>query len=94
MDKIKRARTRIALFAYAYEIKHNSLVSDAQYDKEANELDYKSRTDDNLLDYFFMTQYKPYTGIWVHQHPDIETGKLEALYEYVSRNIKANSRAH
>ena len=88
MDNIKRARIRIALFAYAYEFKNDSIVSDTQYDKEARELDYTTETDNKELDDFFRKEYTPDSGMWVRKHPDVATGKLEGLYQYIRRSIK------
>lgn len=85
MDKIKRARIRVALFAYAYEIKNDSIITDTQYDKEARELDYTTSTDDGVLDNFFRTQYSPDTGMWIYNHPGTVSGELEELYQYLKR---------
>lgn len=94
MDKIKRARIRLALFAYAYEFKSDSMISDTEFDRLSLELDYTTPTDNKEIDEFFRTEFQPHTGMWIRKHPDIATGKLEQLYQYISRNIKANSRAH
>lgn len=71
-ELVTRARIRISILAYAYEFLGYSLVSDAEYDKLALELDTTTSTNDKLLDKFFKNEYQAYTGQWIHNHPEIE----------------------
>lgn len=65
VDEIRRARIKIAVMAYAYEIADDALVSDEEYDK--------------LLDDFFKDEFTPDTGMWIHNHPEID--KIAAIYK-------------
>ena len=74
----KRKRIRCALFAYAYEL-GEPLVPDAEFDALATSIDPSVSTGDEKLDAFFRTEFQPYTGSWVHAHPEL--WKLSDLYE-------------
>lgn len=80
IEEAERARRiRLALWAYAYEFKSESLVSDAKFDEVAKEIDPAILTGHAILDHFFQTVFSPHTGQWVHSHPEL--GKLAALYD-------------
>ena len=78
VEKQRRLRILLSLYAYAYEFKARSIVSDAEYDRLAFLIDTSISTDNKKLDNFFKKEYNPYTGQWIHKHP--EKNKLEALY--------------
>lgn len=78
VEKQRRLRIMLSLYAYAYEFKNRSIVSDADYDRLALEVDTSIDTGNKKLDEFFKKEYSAYTGQWVHKHP--EKSKLEALY--------------
>lgn len=65
-----RRRINVAVWAYAYEIENDPLVDDATFDREALLVRPEITTDYPLLDRFFQTEFAPYTGQWVHRHPD------------------------
>ena len=77
IDDIRRGRIRISVFACAYEMYDTSLLSDTEYDKLALSIDTTTRTDNTLMDDFFRDEYRPYTGSWVYNHPEL--GKLRLL---------------
>jgi len=72
----RRRRIRLSLWAYAYEIENTSLVDDAQFDVEAQRSDPTINT--GHLDDWWRKEFKPYTGQWIHRHPEIVL--IEALY--------------
>lgn len=79
-DRVQREKQRrilVAAYAYAYEVENDPIVSDAEYDAIAEEIDPSIETGHAVLDKFFRTKYSPYTGQWVWKHPDYET--LERL---------------
>lgn len=75
----RRRRVRLALWAFAYEFKDESLVPDAVFDEEAMRVDPSVSTGHAVLDTFFRTVYTPHSGQWIHEHPELE--RVEALYE-------------
>lgn len=62
-------RFKVALYAYAYEIESDSLVSDTEFDRLAAMIDPKRVTGDVKLDRFFAKEFAPHTGSWVHAYP-------------------------
>jgi len=79
-------RAQVALWAFAYEIMNDSIVSDAVYDTRCLEVDLSVTTNRPDLDEWFKGNFQPYTGAWVHAHP--EKIKLASLYERL-RGIKS-----
>lgn len=78
VEKQRRIRILLSLYAYAYEYKACSIVSDAEYDNLALQVDTSISTGNKKLDHFFKREYLPHTGQWIHKHP--EKDKLEAMY--------------
>lgn len=76
----RHRRISVALWAYAYEFEAESLVSDAKFDEWCLKVDRSVRTGSDALDAFFCHggAFAPYTGMWVHQHPELD--KLADLY--------------
>lgn len=83
-----RRRIRVAVAAYAYEIAHDPIMSDAEFDSLAREIDPDEPTGNRKLDHFFMVHFDPSTGMWVHDHPEI--GKLKHIYETIHRPAPAD----
>lgn len=86
----KRKRINVALWAYAYEIKDDPMVSDAMFDKVCTEIDLAIATDSIELDAWFFLHFDPCTGQWVHSHPELD--KLAALYDRLtSHKVKVQT---
>lgn len=66
----RRRRIRVSVWAYAYELLDVSLVSDAEFDREAQAVDVNVSTGHPQLDAFFREHFADYTGQWVHKHPE------------------------
>lgn len=76
-ERERRRRIRVAAWAYAYEVDAAPLVDDATYDAEAAIIDPFASTGNDVLDWFFLTEFQPHTGQWVHKHPELD--KLRKL---------------
>lgn len=74
-----RRRIRLAVAAYAYEFEDDPVMTDAEFDRIAMEIDPDAPTGNLVLDKFFMLFFEPATGMWVRNHPDIPG--LKRLYE-------------
>lgn len=73
-----RRRIKVCLWAYAYEIHSDSIVSDGEYDNECMLVDLKIKTLNKGMDKWFKSNFDPSTGMWIHSHPNKEY--LEQLY--------------
>jgi orotate phosphoribosyltransferase len=83
--EIERAkRIRVSLWAYAYEEKGHSIVSDVVFDQTCHEIDPSVDTGNPPLDHFFKTCFHPCTGCWIHEHPDLRG--IELLYQRLFMN--------
>ena len=74
-----RNRIRLSVAAYAYEFVGDSIMSDQEYDELSLKINPKEKTDNDMMDKFFRTQFQPDTGMWIRTHPEIK--KLEYLYK-------------
>jgi len=83
VDVERHRRILVAIWAYAYEIADDPLVSDAVFDYEAAQIDPTVSTGRSRLDEFFATEFSPDTGQWVHKHP--HPNKL--AYHYTKRSF-------
>jgi len=77
-NKEIRNRILISVYAYAYELCNDSLVSDYEYDRLAQEIDVNVSTNNIILDRFFKNRYVSYSGSWISIHPEIE--KIREIY--------------
>ena len=75
----RRRRISLSVATYAYEIADNPIMDDAMWDWTAAQIDRRVPTGHPLLDEFFLTQFSAMTGMWIHQHPELE--KIKAIYE-------------
>jgi len=74
-----RGRIFISVWAYAYEILDRPLVDDFTFDKLAQRITPRIGTGHLILDEFFATHFSPMTGMWIHQHPELD--KVKATFE-------------
>ena len=65
----------MAVAAYAYEFDHNIIMSDHEFDAECLKIDPSIDTGRPHLDHFFRTEFAACTGVWIHQHPELEKVK-------------------
>jgi len=66
----RRNRIRLSVWAYAYELMDDPLVSDELFDSVAAQIDPSVSTGNKKLDAFFKAEFSPFTGMWVRKHPD------------------------
>lgn len=67
----RRNRIRLSVWAYAYEIKNESLVDDHAFDALAVAIRPEMGTGNDQMDRFFRTEFSPDTGMWIRRHPNI-----------------------
>ena len=79
VERERRNRILLALYAYAYEFRNHSLVSDADYDTLARGINPSLETGNHAIDHFFANGYSADTGMWIHQHPDLHG--IRRIYE-------------
>lgn len=81
VERERLNRIQLSLFAYAYEIESNPLISDADFDEKARAIQPSMSTENELLDKFFLEEFDPCTGQWIHSHPQLD--RVAALYRRV-----------
>lgn len=77
----RRNRIRLSVAAYAYEIDSDPVMSDAEFDSLARQIDPMIDTGHAELDLFFLMDFHPDTGLWVRNHPELD--KLAACVRRV-----------
>lgn len=75
----------VLLWAYAYEFEAVSLVSDHEFDRVCLLIDPLVDTGHPIADGFFLTEFHPCTGAWIHAFPELEG--IKKLYQRVG-NLK------
>lgn len=79
VERQRWLRIRLAIAAYAYELRADSIMTDAEFDSLSLEVDTSVKTGRRKLDNFFAKHFSPDTGGWVHHHPELR--KVAALYD-------------
>ena len=74
----RRNRIKLSVAAFAYEVVGQSIMSDAEFDTLARAIRPHVATGKSNLDAFFLSQFSPDTGMWIHKHPEL--AKIESLY--------------
>ena len=82
--KETRKRIRVTVAAWAYEVLQEPIMDDAQYDALAYSIDLSVDTRRPDLDKWYRQNFKPYTGSWVHGHP--ERARLDQLTKFVLKS--------
>ena len=80
----RHLRAKLAVCAYAYEIMHESLVSDAWFDEACRRVNLKQSTGNKKLDAWWRKNFDPSTGMWVHSHPD--KARLEQIAQRIIKD--------
>lgn len=83
-----RRRIRVSVGAYAYEIANKPIMPDAEWDILTAKIDRFVGTCHPLLDEFFVTQFSPMTGMWIHNHPELSG------IEKIFKRYYAATRSH
>lgn len=74
-----RNRIRVSVAAFAYEVENSPIMSDAEFDALAASIDPDFTTGRGPEDLFFLMEFEPHTGSWIHKHPDLPG--IKRLYE-------------
>jgi hypothetical protein len=74
-----RRRIALSVSAYAYEIADTPIVTDASFDQLAEQINPKQGTCHPILDEFFAYKFSPMTGMWIHEHPELD--KIARTYK-------------
>lgn len=74
-----RRRIQLSVAAYAYEIEDSPIMSDQLFDWFAGRICKRMGTCHPILDEFFLVHFSPMTGMWIHQHPDLNG--IRRIYE-------------
>lgn len=82
--KETQLRIRVSLYAFGYEFRDTPIVPDAIYDFLASQINLNNKTKRPDLDFWFICNFNPDTGLWIHDHPELD--KLEKLYERLYTN--------
>ena len=69
MGRERKRRIKLAVWAYAYELMAHSVVDDGTFDRECLKVDLTQSTGNAVLDAWWRENFKPWTGMWVHNHP-------------------------
>lgn len=69
--EVKR-RIGISVAAYAYEIADTPIMTDNDFDRCASQINRGMGTCHPILDEFFAYHFSPMTGMWIHEHPELE----------------------
>lgn len=79
IEKERRRRILLSLWAYAYEYAGEPMVSDAVFDAEAHKVDLSIDTGNVKMDKWFRENFADYTGSWIGKHPELD--KIKRIYE-------------
>lgn len=74
-----RRRILLAIWAYAYEFHNHSIVSDSVFDLESYQVNLQMQTNRPDLDFWFVCNFHPCTGMWIHKHPELS--RIATLYK-------------
>ncbi len=79
-----KRRIKLSIWAYAYEFESHSIVDDSIFDVESYQVNLNIRTGRPDLDMWFVINFQPCTGMWIHKHPDLK--RIAELYERYYKN--------
>lgn len=79
VEREVQRRILVTQAAYAYEIANKIIMSDYSFDKLAQTINPRFGTCHPVLDEFFATRFSPMTGMWIHDHPELD--RVAALFK-------------
>ena len=71
VERERRNRILVSVYAYAYEFRDEALIPDSEYDALARLIQPSVATGNAILDRFFREHYSPDTGMWIRWHPEL-----------------------
>ena len=87
-----RRRIQLTVATYAYEVKDDPFLSDDQWDRLAQTINPRLGTCHPVLDEFFASRFSPMTGMWIHEHPELD--KVSRLYNHFYRLRRSFRATH
>ena len=72
-----RRRVKLTLWAYSYEFMNHSMVDDHKFDEECRKVDLTISTRRPDLDGWWREKFDPSTGMWIHNHPELDILKTQ-----------------
>lgn len=72
-EEERKRRINLTIWACSYEFYDTPIVSDGTYDEEGLKVDLNIETGRPDLDVWWKDNFSPYTGQWIHNHPELET---------------------
>lgn len=79
VEREVRRRIKLAVWAYAYEVAGDALVSDEEFDRECMMVNVDINTGKPELDKWWRENFQAHTSQWIHKHPDLPA--VQELYE-------------
>ena len=86
----RRNRILVSVYAYAYEIESDSIISDGEFDDLAMSIQPEMDTGNALMDKWFKKQFDFCTGSWIHAHPELNKIKQRAVLSAVWKKDNRN----
>jgi len=91
VEKERRNRIKLSVAALSYETYSVSIMSDSDFDRLALEINPQMPTGNTILDKFFVEQFSPDTGQWIHKHPD-KAGLERIFFTHYAKKKKGKKK--
>lgn len=75
----RRRRIQLCVATYAYEVAARPIMSDSAWDEMAQSINKHQGTGHPLMDEFFIIEFSPMTGMWIHLHPEL--GGIQRIFD-------------
>ena len=92
VEKERRNRILLSVYAWAYEVKNISLVPDYVYDELSYRINPDIETGHKIMDEFFKEKFSKVTGQWIYDHPLIEG--IISIYLFLMSKKSSTMRYH
>lgn len=79
VEREVQRRILVSQAAYAYEIANTPIMSDYSFDFLAQRINPRFGTCHPVMDEFFATHFSAMTGMWIHDHPQLD--RVAALHK-------------
>lgn len=73
----RRRRIILSIATYGYEVEDTPIMPDNLWDWMAQRIDRTIETGHVALDHFFAFEFSPMTGMWIHDHPELDKVALK-----------------
>lgn len=77
----RKNRIKVAVAAWAYEVRNESIMSDHDFDDLCKKIDPSIDTGDKIMDKFFREEFSAHTGQWIWKYPKKKLAGLYNIYE-------------